>query len=66
MGSLTKQVLGILTGKVGGCVIRKRYGKYVAYKLPEKVNISQTPQAKNARAKLHLEERESKCFIALS
>jgi hypothetical protein len=51
MGSLTKQVLGILTGKVGGCVIRKRYGKYVAYKLPEKVNISQTPQAKNARAK---------------
>lgn len=51
MGRLSKQVLGLLQGKVGGYVIRKRYGKYVVYQLPEKVNISQTPQAKKARAK---------------
>jgi len=52
MGRLSKQVLGFLQGKVGGYVIRKRYGKAVVYVLPETYNLSQTPEAKKSRAKI--------------
>jgi hypothetical protein len=51
MGRLNKQVLGFVDGKVGGYVIRRRYNKSVVYKLPDIVKVSQTPQAKKARAK---------------
>ena len=50
MGSLKNQVLGDLDGKVGNIVGRSRKGKYFIYAMPEKVKISNTPEAIKSRS----------------
>jgi hypothetical protein len=51
MGRLSKEVLGLIRGKVGNVIFRVRHNTTYAYKIPEKVNISQSPEAKTARGK---------------
>jgi len=50
MGGFKNIVLGDLGGKVGNIVGRNRKGKYFIYAIPEKVNISNSPEAKISRA----------------
>jgi hypothetical protein len=49
MGRFENIVLGDVGGKVGNIVGRKRNGKYFVYAMPEKVNISNTPEAIKSR-----------------
>jgi hypothetical protein len=49
MGTLNNQVLGDLTGKLGGVIGRRRKGKFFIYAAPEEVKISHTPKAIKSR-----------------
>lgn len=51
MGRLKNMVLGNVTGKVGNVVFRVKGKKAYAYASPEKVKVSQTKGAKEARSK---------------
>jgi hypothetical protein len=49
MGRFKNIVLGDLGGKVGNIVGRSRKGKFFVYAMPEKVNISNSPEAIKSR-----------------
>jgi hypothetical protein len=49
MGSLQKQVLGDVKGKVGNIIGRRRKGKYFIYAAPKEVKISNTAEAVKSR-----------------
>jgi hypothetical protein len=51
MGRLKNKILGDVTGKVGNVVFRTKHKESYMYAVPQKVKISQTPQAKRARNK---------------
>jgi hypothetical protein len=51
MGRLKNMILGNVTGKVGNVVFRMKGKKAYAYASPEKVKVSQTKGAKEARSK---------------
>ena len=51
MGRLKNMVLGNVTGKVGNVVFRVKGKKAYAYASPQKVKVSQTKGAKDARSK---------------
>ena len=51
MGRLKNIVLGNVTGKVGNVVFRTKGKKSYVYAKPQKVKVSQKPEAKKARSK---------------
>ena len=51
MGRLKNTILGDVTGKVGNIVFRVKGKKAYAYASPQKVKVSQTKEAKEARSK---------------
>ena len=51
MGRLKNTILGDVTGKVGNVVFRLKGKKAYAYASPQKVKVSQTKEAKEARSK---------------
>jgi hypothetical protein len=51
MGRLKNMILGNVTGKVGNVVFRMKGKKAYAYASPQKVRVSQTKGAKEARSK---------------
>jgi hypothetical protein len=52
MGLLINQVMGDHTGKVGNLIYRRRNGKIVVYKVPEKIKKSESQASKDIRKKL--------------
>jgi len=60
-----KNALGITSGKLGNTVTRIRNGKEVVYNLPDKVNISQSKNAKASRNKFALTVRFSKSINSI-
>jgi hypothetical protein len=54
MATRRKNILGIMSGRLGNTITRIRYGKEVIYSLPDKVKISNSEAAKGARKRFGL------------
>jgi hypothetical protein len=52
MATLENKILGDVGGRIGNLVGRRRKGKYFIYEMPEQIKVSNSAEAKKARALL--------------